>query len=253
MRAKVLLYALLPVIIFMSCKKDTKIETHPSNTQVTFHFNAFMNDYPLNLNGPVTLTNQNGDSLNVTKFNYYITNIRLTNMDGSVYSEPESYHLIEHAFSPTTSFTMKNLPEGTYNKIEFLVGVDSAHNVSGSQVGDLDPGRAMFWDWNTGYIFLKLEGKYKSASTPVASDYAIHIGGYSLPWNCIRQISLPMPEVKIADAANPSVFLNVVIDEMFKTPVTIDLDTYSGVVGGKNARTISYNYADMFSVSKVIN
>lgn len=242
-------------VICLSCKKDPS--TSPSvdvpETQLTVNHKAYLNDYPLVFNNPVYSVNANGDSINVSKFNYYVSNVRLTATDGSVYSEPESYHLISHENPNRTSFIIKGLPVGSYTKMEFMLGVDSARNMSGAQSGDLDPTYSMFWNWNTGYIFFKLEGEAKTAANPVKTFYAMHTGGYKLPYNCIRSIVINLPEVKVADKTKPAIYLNVLMDEIFKTPVTIDMDSYMDVAGGKKSSIISSNYTDMFVVDHVSN
>ena len=49
--------------------------------------------------------------------------------------------------------------------------------------GCLDPGAEasdMYWTWNSGYIFLKMEGKYDDRTDTIstASNYFYHIGGF---------------------------------------------------------------------------
>ena len=58
-----------------------------------------------------------------------------------------------------------------------------------AQTDALDPVNAMFWAWNTGYIFLKLEGRSSFSKLP-GNIFEYHIGGYKSPSNCIRTISL---------------------------------------------------------------
>ena len=57
------------------------------------------------------------------------------------------------------------LPEGDYTELQFLLGVDSLHNVSGAQTDDLDPAKDMFWTWNSGYVMAKMEGNSPAVKT----------------------------------------------------------------------------------------
>jgi hypothetical protein len=169
-----------------------------------------------------------------------------------VFYEPESYHLIQH-LDDIKSFAINNLPEGNYNQLQFTIGVDSLRNVSGAQTGALDPGNVMFWDWNSGYIFLKLEGDYKTTTTTSAVNYAMHIGGYKAPTNYIREITFNAIDLQSVKYKTTLVYIHTTIDEIFKTPETIDFDTYGAIAQGKNMQTLVNNYIDMFSISKIEN
>jgi hypothetical protein len=59
--------------------------------------------------------------------------------------------------------------------IRFLLGVDSARNVSGIQTGALDPARGMFWTWNSGYVMAKIEGSSPSAHVPAICSLTISV------------------------------------------------------------------------------
>ncbi len=243
------------LLLSFGCKKDTEIITETELTlgqaKTQFNFEAFIN----NLQLPHTskwFTNLNEDSFTVTKFNYYITNIKLKRTDGFVFNEPESYHLIQH-LEDNNSFTLNNLPEGSYNQLQFTIGIDSLRNSSGAQTGALDPSNFMFWDWNTGYIFLKLEGDYKTALSIQPTNYAMHIGGYKIPNNYIREITFNSISLQSVRNKTTLVYIHTTIDEIFKNPETIDFDTFSGLAQGKNMQTLVNNYTDMFSISKIAN
>ncbi len=247
----------LPIILFSSCVKDTKIEPVPSEPsvpgEVIFKFRAKVKNEDL---VPETkmYTNATEDSFTVTKFNYYISNIRLTREDGSVYVESESYHLMEHV-TGNTSFAMKQVPPGNYRKVEFLIGVDSLRNVSGVQQGDLNPGRGMFWNWEQGYLFFKLEGAFNTSNTPLTADYAIHVGGFAGPYACLQKCTFNTTQpVFVTGGKRSSVYYNVQIDEVFVTPKRIGFDYYYANTGTEKIfRDISINYKDMFVIYKIEN
>ncbi|MBA2611253.1 MAG: hypothetical protein H0U95_04725 [Bacteroidetes bacterium] len=243
-------------IFLLSCKKDQKIEvqspTPAKQPSVTFKFNAMVDNLPLVVNTK-WYKNANGDSFTVTKFNYYISNLKFKRNDGTIFSEPNSYHIIKHV-ERVTSFTVLNLPEGSYDQIEFLIGVDSVRNISGSQTGDLSPDSLMFWDWSTGYIFFKLEGQYKNTTTPIADFYAMHIGGFAAPDNFIKKCTFNLTNKLIAEKNKQSkVFYNTSINEIFTNPNIIDFNTYHSVGGGRKSRDLSDNYQDMFTIDHIEN
>ena len=53
---------------------------------------------------------------------------------------------------------LADIPNGEYTKVNYTIGVDAARNTEGAQDGALDLVNGMFWSWNTGYIFMKMEG-----------------------------------------------------------------------------------------------
>lgn len=241
--------------ITSSCIKDPKIETLPlTPAVVTFNFQAKVKNENL-VPEKKKYTNASLDSFSVTKFNYYLSNIKMTREDGFIFSETESYHLMQHV-DGKTSFSISGLPEGNYTKIEFMIGIDSLRNVSGARDGDLDPARNMFWDWEQGYIFFKMEGAFNSDKQPETGDYAIHIGGFKGPYACQQKCSFSLiSPVSAKGGKNSSVFYNVQIDEIFVKPMLIGFDYYYENLpkGDKIFKDISNNYKDMFVIDKVVN
>jgi hypothetical protein len=240
-------------LVFFSCKKDEKI-TEPlqpsaSAPSVTMNFEALMNGKALT---PETwYVNFYADSFTVRRFNYYISNIKLKRTDGFVFSEPESYHLNKH-IDLKKAFTITNVPPGTYTGIEFLIGVDSARNVSGAQTADLSVDEQMFWEWNSGYIFFKLEGDCRTAD-PDKTDFAIHVGGFTGKNNALQKCTFTLTDPIVAEnGKKSSVFYQVLMEEIFKNPADLDIETISN--GGNAAlKAVSDNYRDMFKIDRVQN
>lgn len=245
---------IIPALLLLTaCVKDTKIEPEPeTEPSLVVSFKAMVNNQQL---VPTTgnYTNTSGDAFSVTKFNYMVSNVILTSTEGKTFVEPESYHLIKHVGGSNT-FTINNLPKGSYSKIEFVLGVDSIRNISGAQTGALDTGNDMYWDWNTGYIFFKLEGEYTSNNTPDKSGYSIHIGGFAGPYKCLQNCSLSLAQPIEARANKQSkLYCLTNVDEIFVKPTTLGFDYYYENVNEKTFRQISINYKDMISVEKVEN
>jgi hypothetical protein len=170
--------ALATSLLVISCKKD-KEDTTPTvvaTDQVVLkieHTWADSLEFALNedLVHPVT-----GDTLNFTTFKYYISNIRLKKADGTWWTQPNSYFLLDLTEGTTASVTLSNVPKGEYTDVEYILGVDSTMNVSGAQSGDLSPALDMFWSWNSGYIMLKAEG---TCPNSMMGSFTYHLGGFS--------------------------------------------------------------------------
>jgi hypothetical protein len=214
---------------------------------LSIHFNHFVGNTPLSLD-TVQYKNELGQPFTITKFKYYISNIHLRKTDGSLVSI-DKYFLINEDEPDSKNITLTDIPTTQFTGLDFIIGVDSLHNCSGAQSGALDPVNAMFWAWNTGYIFLKLEGKAAASKSP-GHVYEYHIGGYQQPANCIRKVSLNFPR-PLTIGTDKEIELKVDAAEILKTPNTIDFSKLSSVTDFHNATTIADNYVDMFSILSV--
>jgi hypothetical protein len=196
--------------------------------------------------------NELGQDFSISKFKYYVGEIHLTNAKGKDFISKD-YFLINEDEDLSKQINLSNIPNGIYTSIHFILGVDSLHNCSGAQSGALDPLNAMFWAWNTGYIFLKLEGNSSFSKSP-GGMFEYHIGGYKQPTNSIRQIKLDLSSTPlIINSKTSQVNLQSDAAELLKTPNSIDFSVLSSVTDLKNAELIANNYKDMFSVLNVKN
>ncbi len=256
MKLNVLVTALAFSAVIFSCKKDPQVQQNPpvdppaqteTNGQVFFEINPTLDGQDLVFNTR-RYRNAAGDSLIVNNLNYYISNIRLKKADGTFFTEPESYHLNKHA-AGRNSFTISGVPAGTYSAMEFVIGVDSLRNSSGAQTGALDVKEDMFWGWNQGYIFLKIEGDYKNAANPLATPYGLHVGNYE----CIEKASLTFnTPLVVSGSKQSSVHLLARVDSIFNGETDLDLDTYATLTT-RSSKTVSTNYRGMFAVFKIEN
>lgn len=208
---------------------------------VTFHHYA--GNELLKLDSAI-YKNELGQTFTISKFKYYISNLHFKTADGKDLSINETF-LINEDEEDSKKMVLKNLPAWDYTSLEFIIGVDSLHNCSGAQSGSLDPINAMYWAWNTGYIFLKLEGHSPSSKSP-GNFFEYHIGGYKQPNNCIRKVNLNISN-KIT-ARNLDLKVNIL--ELFRSPTTIDFEKLSSVTDHRNAVTFADNYSNMFEVLK---
>ena len=194
--------------------------------------------------------NELGQKYTVTKFKYYVSNIQLTDDSGKVFSS-EEYFLINEDDVQSKGMSIRNIPPGNYKTLSFILGVDSLRNCSGLQEGALDPIKGMFWAWNTGYIFLKLEGASET-STAQGGIFEYHIGGFKEPANAIRKISLEIEPLIFSEEVPDSkrIFIKADISQILKQPVSIDFSTMPVVSDMTNAELVADNYSDMFSLIK---
>jgi hypothetical protein len=195
-----------------------------------------------------------GDTFTVNKFNYYISNIVLVKEDNSLFTQSNSYYLVEESKPTSKTLSIGSVPFGKYKSIRFLLGVDSTRNVSGAQTGALDPAKGMFWNWSTGYIMLKLEGAAPT-STVMGKNIEYHMGGFKGINKVQRNIEINFSASGIdvaKGAAIPLLKLQTNVNEIFKNPNTISFSSLPVVTSaGANAKKLADNYQDMITLKSI--
>ncbi len=246
-------------ISIVSCNDDET--TPPSNNGTTtynsgtvgLNFENIAGSVFLDPTGATNYVNAAGETFSVTNFKYYVSNVKLIKDDGTKYEVPNSYFLIDANDTNSLIAELSNIPGGKYTGIEYMIGVDSARNVSGSQTGALDPVNGMFWSWN-GYIFMKLEGQSSASSN---NSFVYHIGGFSGAYSALRTVSIDFtPSVLIVDGGKREAEIHILTDvlEIFKNPNNISIANSSTIMGvGISSSNVANNYADMFSFDHIHN
>lgn len=263
MKNTVILIVLLSATFFSACKKASDDPAPVQTGSATIEFdNQFEKDpldptvyIPLVLNTK-TYTNAANESYTISKFRYYISNIKLKKADGSVYAVPESYYLIDAGATPDSEIELNNIPLGNYTGMSYVIGVDSARNVSGAQTGALDTSHGMYWDWNQGYIFMMFEGT-SPQSTAAANILQYHVGGFrnSTNTNALQTINHSFTNtnytLNITGVGTPEVHLMVEAAKVAKNQSFATMPTVH--MPGAAAISISNDYASMFSFSHIHN
>jgi hypothetical protein len=243
---------LVSILLLTGCQKN---EASPANQtgEVDIEFEHTVGTAPLVLNKQ-TYSTLAGDQFTVSTFKYYISNLKLTKTDGTQYAVPESYYLVNSDVSSSQHLAIKNVPTGDYKALTFTIGVDSVRNVSGAQTGALDPTNTMFWSWNSGYIFTKLEGT-SPQSKETGNTLMFHIGGFKSPNNTIRTVTPAFPSginLLVRADHSPEIHYNVDVLRMFSGPNTIRFGSLSTSMGGPTSVQVANNYAQgMFSVEHI--
>ncbi len=172
-------------VLIAGCQKETSKPEEKGVVQLQFTHVA--GNQPLALN--TAIINAFGESLTITKYKYYISNITFTDERDLRRLLPDTYFLIDESSINSKVLTVE-APAGTYKSVTFLIGVDSTRNVSGAQTGALDPLHDMFWTWNTGYIMAKLEGTSPASVLP-NQKVEYHTGGFKGEHSVLRTVTLP--------------------------------------------------------------
>ncbi|MEY3342481.1 MAG: hypothetical protein RL090_165 [Bacteroidota bacterium] len=249
--AALMTLVLISAFSFIGCDKDEATgpaPTDPTPPSMTIEMSHLAGSQKFWLDS--TYTNQAGENFTSSMFKYYISNIRLVDASGTLHPVPDSYFLVDQANINSMTMELKDLDAGTYTGIRFIIGVDSARNCSGAQTGALDPINGMFWTWNTGYIFMKLEGDCPQGF------FEYHIGGYKGTNVNFREVELDFngDELIIANNKKPELHLVTDVLEIFKNPNTISFDSAQVVtMPGMMATSIADNYEDMIRYDHLHN
>jgi len=223
-------------IIFLNscnkCKEPDCNKIVPEEPKVRLTFSMKYGDKDLKINE--FYSTESKDTFRTTQLKFYISNIRLTQKNGTEYIEPESYHLFSLENPDKKSIIIKGVPPGEYEKISFALGIDSIRNHSGDQVGDLDPANGMFWTWSDGYLFLRYEGVLKK--TP-PKGLIVHIGedAYYTPYT----IAFSSP-IKIEKNTEFTIPLKFNLYNLFNYPNVVAVDSLSHGFPGNVLKNLPY-------------
>jgi hypothetical protein len=196
---------------------------------------------PLELNAP--LKTGDGTAFTVTRLQYWVSNILIQRDDGTDYTVPASYYLMEESVDKKRlEVAIAGVPPGTYVGITWSMGVDEAHNHSLDVIeGELSSNVDMSWNWNSGYIFFKCEGGYDAGGSP----FKMHVGTDANYRVVTRAFASPVtidadhPVRIIAKADVPRIFDNL--------PAGAPSIVFSPL-----AKTVADNYQAWFSDVEVV-
>lgn len=262
MKRKLFLSCILVSALFLVGTKKPEREKIDKPVPLNIQFINQVGNQPLHLNTE-EYSNNSGESFTVSTLQYFISNIKFRNKSGKEYVVPQdsSYFLINEN-NPDSRQIRINVPEGDYDRIYFIVGVDSLRNTMpvGKRKGVLDPANSMdngmYWGWNSGYIFFKMEGNSPKAPVDPTGQrkFRYHIGGfggYSAPTiNNIKQITIDLPDKGriMARKENPSTtFVSADILKLFEGRTSIQISEHPSVMFSAFSVNIANNYSNLFS------
>ncbi|KAA0993975.1 hypothetical protein FXO21_08035 [Dyadobacter sp. UC 10] len=258
----------MALLQFSCSDNDPQVETG----SIVVNFDNMVGDANLALNSG-TYINAAGEDFTVSKLNYYISNIKFTKTDGSSFTVPKdsSYFLVREGNQASQTLRINNVPVGNYAGIEYMIGIDSLKSIEEPEnrkgVLDIYTGptneEAMYWNWNPGYIFLKIEGASDS-STTANGNYQYHIGGFGgrtgKTLNNIKTAKLNFGSQTVAvttaavtTTSAPQIYIKADILKIFDGPTKLRIAEKSGVMFEPFSANIADNYANMFSVKEVRN
>ena len=217
-------YFFLVLLSFLlaACGDDSPADPIPQ-TYVQLKFVPTFHGQPLSIDS--VYTNSYGQQLRVENLQFYLSNIYAHNGSDST--------LLKQAFLVTLlepkTLSLSVSPQ-SFSSLSFGIGVPGNlnKNVDPSQYANSNPlsvqgSNGMFWYWNTGYIFVKVEGRYELTgmpNVPLVESYSFHMGDDPL----YRVLHFNTGNVSLAEGDERTFNIEVAVDSVFNRPVDqIDL------------------------------
>ncbi|GAB3960343.1 hypothetical protein GCM10028805_57770 [Spirosoma harenae] len=254
-----LLSLTLSACIGLPCCTTQQADPDTGTLQLTFDNIVGSQDLQLTTGN---YRNAAGEQFSVTQLTYFVSNIQFQRADGTTYTVPQdsSYFLIRESDPSSQILTLRQIPTGTYTGLTYLIGVDSLRSTMdiSRRKGVLEPGgghnSGMYWDWNSGYIFFKLEGICTQMAPDPAGEkrFQFHIGlfgGYDTKTiNNLRTISIPFGanSVALGIGQQAQVTIQADVAKVFDGSTRISIATNPNVMVSPFSTTIANNYAGMF-------
>ena len=265
---KMTMMSLLAILVLGSAKKEDHLAIGKELVDLTLQFNNVAGSKDLLLNSG-DYTNSSGETLNVSQLQYFVSNVKFTGPNGKVFSvkQDESYFLIQE-HEPATQKVKLKVPPGEYNKVTFVLGVDSLRNTMpiDKRKGVLDPSSSMdngmYWSWNSGYIFFKMEGTSNAAPEDPTGNrrFRFHIGGfggYSAPTiNNIKSVTLDLSKlgtVKAKKGRNATIYIKADILKTFNGATNLSIAAHPSVMFSEYSVNVANNYSKMFYHDRTVN
>ena len=170
---------LFSLLLLSSCQdngtsSEPAIENVTLSVKMNHYFGEELVDPEISIH-----TNSSGNEIRFSKLHYLLTDFVLITSSGDELKLDSSMAYINMTEGNVT-FELQNIPEGNYNGIHFLLGVDSTTNHqnpnSFAASSPLNPIiNNLYWDWMDGFIFCSVEGfHYKDEE--LQGSFAYHIG-----------------------------------------------------------------------------
>ena len=266
-----LLFSVFMLIGACSKREDATPEFQEGNlAPLSVEFDNIVGDRTLTFNNTGSpYKNAASEAFTVSRLQYFISNIKVSTADGKTYTvkQDSSYFLIK-GDDKATRFAKVKVPEGDYSKLTFTLGVDSLRSTMpiDKRTGVLDPaaggghdGGGMYWGWNSGYIFFKLEGNSSVVSDDASGDptgkkqMKYHIGffgGYSAPTlNNIKVITIDLTAAGIAKVRKDrqsNIHLFVDVMKVFNGKNSFKIAEHPNVMFDDFTAKIASNFMEMF-------
>jgi hypothetical protein len=236
-----LLASLLIVFGLQSCEE---YKPEAATSTITLKFDAIRNGNRFQM-GRV-FTDAYGNRVQANKFKNYISMVSLVADDGTEVLLKD-FLLVDYKFDNEVKV---EVPDGKYTSLKLGLGIPAEYNrdqdpasypsssplsVAGSQ--------DMFWQWSTGYIFAKFEGKADTTSgstAPLLMNIAIHAGNDA----SFRAYQSPSFNLDLSKSTR-TISVHLDVNKLFAPEVGNEVNlTNNAVTHSQNNSQLARDYMD---------
>ena len=221
-----------------------RVHAHDLRLEVT----PVTQDAPLPFD-KLTLTNATGQAFSVTRLDFLLSNFSLRRSDGTWLARTNGQAYLSPR-EGRTGFKVEGIPAGSYDRARFLVGVTrDLNHADPAQFGPTHPlnpnVNGLHWNWQGGYVFLALEGRWRDTSG-AWNGYSFHLATDRL----LTTVELPLA-LELKD--DRELQLKLSVDKIFAGPHLVKLDadhpTTHSREGDALAEHLQENLVGAFSFS----
>ena len=245
-------WLLFVVLGFVACLEDSDDQASPQEfTEVTLQFQNQIEGENVVLNSETYVNSE--ETYEIETLRYIISNIVLIAENGEefVYPQAESYFVVNEENEASKSITLENIPMQNYEAIRFGLGVDQS-NYPLNGVNNFVPTAEennMLWSWSAGYIFLRFEGNYTSA-TENDHLFAYHIGSHGQALDNYKEVTLDFQNTLALDSSN-SIEITSDVSKIFEAEFSLSLEDIDDIqVDPQYSPQVMANFSQSFSIQQ---
>jgi hypothetical protein len=212
---KLLLIASL-FVVFYGCKDDDGPTPSNEVMELNVEFHHTFNGQPLELD-TTDYTMPSGEEVRFKRLSYLLSNFYMVKENGDKVMLDKQYAFLN--VSKFHTFTLTDVPQGSYTAFGFNIGLDSNENHGDPNRWPLDHPlnpvkNSLLWDWAGGYIFTAIEGQLADGT----DNFVFHLAGDQFK----TAYEIPVNYTKGEEAA--SIHLEYMLDEIFQNPEIYSLE-----------------------------
>ena len=167
----------LILALILSTGVDLMGAGRTSDASLHLSFRHVINGKPL-LSDSLRYRNAGGEVYSVTRVSYLLSGFAMETLDGNLIEIPEQSAWIDVG-ARRTSVHIPGIPRAKYRSMRFFIGPDTSDNerdpASFAPEHPFNPNtNGLHWSWQGGFIFLALEGKFRSETSPL-SGFSYHL------------------------------------------------------------------------------
>ncbi|WP_343328329.1 MbnP family protein [Polaribacter staleyi] len=252
--------AFLVAVTLSSCTSNNDEELISGEGALILEFDNAYNTSDLLINSTTYDANATED-ITISKVKYIVSNIRLEDENGTVFTYPEndSYFIVSEEDVASQFVNLANVPAANYTKVTFGIGVDQEKYLEGATgQGDfltIAQEEGMMWSWQAGYKFFVYEGTYTSETTTTATAFAFHMGSHGTSLDNYKEVTLDLPNTaRVRTNLTPEVHFIANVSKVLSGTTEFLLDDAPQIhVDGVKSPQIATNINGMFTVDHVHN